>query len=230
MTSELFHAVGAAFWLGILTSISPCPLAANVAAVSFLARAAPTSRAALVPSLLYTLGRALTYSALAALLTWSVLSIPALSGFLQGEWNRILGPLLILVGLILVGWLPFPRIGWTPKEGASLALVGKGGLGSLLLGMVLALSFCPISAALFFGSLIPLAAKTEHMVLMPLTYGLATAIPVIVFAVALGWSARAIDRLFARTLTLSRWLQQGTGWVFIGVGVFMSLVFDFRVL
>jgi len=148
-----------ALWLGILTSISPCPLATNIAAISFIGRRIGRTRVVFFTGLLYTLGRMLTYVVLGTLLVTSVLSIPQVSHLLQKYMNKFLGPILILVGMILLELIRFniPGSGLSEKMQKRVELLGIWGAG--LLGIVFALSFCPISAALFFGSLIPLSVK-----------------------------------------------------------------------
>jgi cytochrome c biogenesis protein CcdA len=211
-------------WLGILTSMSPCPLATNVAAISFITRDATRPRAALTSGLLYTAGRTVAYVALGALLVSSVLSAPALSHALQTHMNRILGPLLILVGMVLLGLLRMPGVG-TPgtAPGFQRRAAAMGVWGAALLGLVFALSFCPVSAALFFGSLLPLAVSNQSPVTLPLLFGIGTAIPVIVFAIVISLGVSRIGDAFARTVILERWLRRATGVTFIVVGVYLAL-------
>ncbi|HQN97588.1 MAG TPA: sulfite exporter TauE/SafE family protein, partial [Thermoanaerobaculales bacterium] len=155
--APLWLAVGSALWLGILTSISPCPLATNIAAVSYVGRQVGSARAILVSGALYTAGRTIAYTALGAAAVWSLMSMVAVSGFLQGTFHRLLGPMLIALGLLLLGVvrLSLPGIG---LGGRLQQIVDRAGLwGAGLLGIVFALAFCPVSAGLFFGGLIPLA-------------------------------------------------------------------------
>ena len=105
-----------------------------------------------------------------------------------------------------------------------------GLLGALALGMLFALSFCPVSATLFFGSLLPLAVKHGSGVLLPLLYGVGTAIPVIIFAVVLAFGARWLGKIFERVTQVERWMRAITGVVFVGVGVYMSLLYVYHVL
>lgn len=216
-------AAGTALWLGILTSISPCPLATNIAAVSYVGRRVGSGRAILATGGLYTAGRSLVYLVLGAAAVWSLMSMVAVSSFLQGTLPRLLGPLLIVVGLILLGVFEFAL----PNLGASEAVqrrVERGGVwGAGLLGIVFALSFCPVSAGLFFGSLVPLAVDRGSPLLLPFVYGIGTALPVAVFAVLLaagaGWVGKAIDRV----QVFERWARRVTAVVFIVVGIYETL-------
>ena len=230
MTEGLPLAIASATWLGILTSISPCPLATNIAAISFIGRRIGSPRAALATGLLYALGRTLVYVVLGTLLVSSLLSAPTVSHFLQKYMNRLLGPILILVGMVLVGLIQF-----TPKGSKMGERVGKrvetwGMWGGLALGIVFALSFCPASAALFFGSLVPLAVKFESRVLLPTVYGAGTALPVLAFAILIVVGTRAVGRAYNRITQFEWWARHVTGVIFIGIGVYFSLAYIFRVL
>jgi cytochrome c biogenesis protein CcdA len=219
------HSIAAvsALWLGILTSISPCPLAANVAAVSYVGRHVGCPRRVLVAGALYTVGRATAYLVLGAAAVWSLMSVVGASAFLQGSFSRLIGPLLIAVGLFLLGVFSFTVRG----RGVSNAMrerIDRAGLwGALPLGALLALAFCPVSAALFFGSLVPLAIQNASPVLLPAVYGVGTALPVVVFAALIaagvGWMGSALDRVQA----FEKWARFATGLVFVGVGIFETL-------
>src|SRR5512134_2421446 len=103
--TEVISGVATAIWLGVLTSISPCPLASNVAAVSFLGRSVASPKRALLAGLAYSTGRALTYVVVGNLVVASVLAIPSVSLFLQERMNQILGPLLVVIGIGILGWV-----------------------------------------------------------------------------------------------------------------------------
>jgi cytochrome c biogenesis protein CcdA len=216
-------AAGTALWLGILTSISPCPLATNIAAVSYVGRRVGSGRAILVTGGLYTAGRSLVYLVLGAAAVWSLMSMVTVSAFLQGTLPRLLGPLLIVVGLVLLGVFEFalPNLGANERVLRRVERAGVWGAG--LLGVVFALSFCPVSAGLFFGSLLPLAVDRGSPLLLPFVYGVGTALPVAVFAVLLasgaGWVGAAIDRV----QVFERWARRVTAMVFIAVGVYETL-------
>jgi cytochrome c biogenesis protein CcdA len=218
-----FLAVASALWLGILTSISPCPLATNIAAVSYVGRRVGSPGAVLLSGGLYTLGRAVAYLVLGAVAVWGLMSMVSMSAILQGTFHRILGPLLIAIGLLLLGVfeIALPAMGVSDKLQRRVDRAGVWGAG--LLGIVFALSFCPLSAGLFFGSLVPLAVDRGSPLLLPLVYGIGTALPVAGFAVLLaagaGWLGTALDRV----QLFERWARRVTAVVFIGVGVYETL-------
>jgi cytochrome c-type biogenesis protein len=222
MTPLLLMLVGA-LWLGVLTSISPCPLATNLAAISYVSRDVSSPGKVLLAGLLYTLGRVLVYVALASLLVASVLSTPGVSLWLQSNLNKFLGPLLILVGMVLLGLLSLGMTGAGISDTLRQRVDQLGLFGAALLGVVFALSFCPVSAALYFGSLLPLAVQAESTLLVPAVYGLGTAVPVVAFAVLLmlgtGWVGAAFNRLSQ----VEWWVRQGTGVAILLIGLYLTL-------
>ncbi|MHC5111005.1 MAG: aromatic aminobenezylarsenical efflux permease ArsG family transporter [Planctomycetota bacterium] len=227
--SEMVLGIGSAIWLGILTSISPCPLATNIAAISFIGRRVDNPRAAVTTGLLYTVGRTVAYVVLAALLVSSLLSAPAVSHVLQKYMNKVLGPLLILVVMLLVDLIKF-----NVKGSGLAAKLGKrvetwGIWSGLAMGGVFAMSFCPGSAALFFGSLIPLALKCESALVLPTVYGAGTALPVLAFAILIVVSTNVVGRAYDRITQFEWWARRVTGVLFIAIGVYFCLAFIFRV-
>lgn len=227
----LWLAAGTALWLGILTSISPCPLATNIAAISYASKRVDRPLLVLVSGLLYTLGRTLTYFFVALLVIQSLVSMPAVSTFLQRHMNQILGPVLLVVGLLLLDVIPWP---WTGGSGASEKLkarVDRIGLwGAGLLGIVFAMAFCPLSAALFFGSLIPLAVRHDSSVLLPSLYGVGTALPVVIFSVILAFAANRISKAFNVLAALERWMRRLTAAVFIAIGGYYCLAYTLGII
>jgi cytochrome c biogenesis protein CcdA len=227
VTPELLPAVATAAWLGILTSISPCPLATNVAAVSYVARRMDRPRLVLLSSLTYSLGRALAYAAVCAVVVAGLLSIPGLSLLLQRTMNKLLGPLLVLVGMYLLGLLSFGLSTTVGSDDLRRKAADGGAVGALLLGALFALSFCPVSAALFFGSLVPLSLQHGSKVVLPLVYGLGTALPVVLLALVATGGTKALGAAMKKVGTFELWARRVTGVVFVAVGVYLSVRFVF---
>ncbi|MFH1754317.1 MAG: aromatic aminobenezylarsenical efflux permease ArsG family transporter [Candidatus Latescibacterota bacterium] len=227
---EFILAAASAFWLGILTSISPCPLATNIAAISFVAQNVKDPRRVLFSGFLYTFGRTLVYVVLAVILVASLLSTPHVSHALQKYMNKILGPILILVGMVLLNLITLKWPGTNPSEGFQQRAGRMGMWGAGLLGIGFALSFCPISGALYFGSLLPLSLQHNSRLLLPALFGVGTALPVVVFAVIIAWSAGSLGRAFDSITKVERWARIVTGIVFICVGIYLVLTNIFQVL
>jgi cytochrome c-type biogenesis protein len=220
---DFFFCFGTALWLGILTSISPCPLATNIAAMSYIGRRVDRPVYVLWTGLFYTAGRALTYFTLGSLIVSSFLNTPKISFFLQTYMHKLVGPLLVVVGMFLLELLNL-NLGssglsqWVQKRAESWGLWGAGALG-----IVFALSFCPVSAALFFGSLIPLAIQYNSGLLLPSIYGIGTALPVVLFAVLIALGAHSISKAFNQITKVEWWARRITGVILIFIGIYLTL-------
>ncbi|MCP4567104.1 MAG: sulfite exporter TauE/SafE family protein [FCB group bacterium] len=212
----------------MLTSISPCPLATNIAAISYISKRVGNTRAVFLSGALYTLGRMLAYMIVGAVLVAGILSVPEISQFLQKYMNRLLGPILIVAGMFMLELISFAGSGSGVGEKMKGAVERSGIWGAFLLGAVFALSFCPLSAALFFGSLIPLAVKHESTVILPLIYGLGTGLPVLVFAALIAGGAHYVGGLFNAITRWELWARRITGTIFILVGLYYTLIYIFK--
>jgi cytochrome c biogenesis protein CcdA len=247
MITYLLYA-GAALYLGLLTSISPCPLATNIAAISYVGRKVGDSRWVLAAGLLYTLGRCLLYIALAVLLAKTAMSVPAVSLFLQKYMHLVLGPIFLLLGMFLVGLVTISGGGASMSEGMQKRVDAMGIWGALLLGVLFAVAFCPTSAAWFFGLIalllgseagavtalltkigisLPEASLPGGIVILPLIYGIGTAVPVLLVGFLLAYSAKSVGKTYNMLSKIEWWARQTTGWVFVLAGVWFSVKYVF---
>ncbi len=217
---DIFFAFCSAFWLGILTSISPCSLATNIAAVSYLSRKSNLIKQVISLSIAYTIGRMFAYTILGILIIASLLSIPSISHFLQNYMNNILGPILILVGLFLLDIIKLNIPAFSISHDKQELLVSSGITGSFSLGILFALSFCPISAALFFGSLIPLSLQNKFGIILPLFYGIGTALPVLLFAMGITFGLQSLNKWFHMVSRIELFTRKITGVIFIVAGLY----------
>lgn len=213
-----------AIWLGILCAISPCPLATNLAAVSVLARRFEGQKRVVASGIAYAVGRIVLYGALSAIMATSLSATPSVSQFLQKYGDRLTGPLLVVIGLILLDLMPFRM----PSLGAGgdrlRARFANGGLVSaFVMGVVFALVMCPTSAALFFGGLVPLAVKHHSFLLLPMLFGVATALPVLVLAVGIVGSAGGLGMFYANLTRIERIFRLLTGSLVLVYGLYLSI-------
>ncbi len=220
-----------ALWLGVLTSISPCPLASNIAAVSWLGTRNSRPKGVIVSGLLYTAGRVTAYVALGVVLATGALALPAVSQFLQKYGTRVLGPILVLIGVFVLELirLPLPRGGGLASTVAARS-ANRGSGSAILLGFLFALSFCPVSAALFFGSLVPLAIQQRSTILVPAFYGIGTGLPVILASFLLSFAGSRISERLANINRFEIWARRVTGVVFVLVGIYLSLKYIFLII
>ncbi len=217
--------VAGALWIGILTSISPCPLATNIAAVSYISSTFGDKRVLFLSAALYTIGRMAAYTAVAFVVVESLLAIPTVSFWLQVYFPKFIGPLLILLGLFLTELVSVNIRGNKVQRDYSK----WGPFGAVAMGFLFALAFCPVSAALFFGSLVPLAIQQKSSFLLPLVYGIGTALPVIVFAVALSLGSAALAAAFNAVTRWERRLRIAFGIIIILSGIYMTITHVFGI-
>ncbi|MBN2642294.1 MAG: sulfite exporter TauE/SafE family protein [Victivallales bacterium] len=216
--------IGSALWLGVLTAISPCPLATNIAAISFIGRQVGHDRAVLLSGLLYTIGRVLVYVLLGVGIIGGMMAGGELSRFLQLYMNEILGPLLILLGMVLLGMLGGSlSINFINSEKLHKKAEKNGILMALPVGVVFALSFCPVSAGLFFCGLIPLAINNSGGVFLVLIYGIGTALPVVFFSSLIAFGGEYLGKAFHCLTKVELWVRRGAGTLLIIAGIYYCL-------
>ncbi|OIO58958.1 MAG: cytochrome C biogenesis protein [Verrucomicrobia bacterium CG1_02_43_26] len=223
--TEIFIGFASALWLGILTSISPCPLASNVAAISFLSKKITHPVLVFISGLAYTLGRMVSYAVLGWIIISSLLSVPQVAQFLQKYMGKALGPLLIITGLILLEIITIRLPGVSLSQRHQSKLAESGAPGAFLLGFIFALAFCPISAALYFGSLIPLAIKSKAGTLLPFIYGVGTGLPVLLFAIAIALGVTSMSHWFHKITRFEHYTRRITGGIFVLVGLYYTGVY-----
>ena len=226
MSAIVIAALGAT-WLGILSSVSPCPLAVNVAAISYLLRGGRTGRAFAESAALYILGRSLIMALVGFLVVRGIFAVPELAMILQKSMNRFLGPLFVVVGVFVLDLVPV-RFPWTKKAGKVRFGADRG--GSFLMGVVFGLAPCPVTAALFFGALVPMAVEHASPVLLPLLFGAGTALPVALAAGLAFFGVSVLAKALLSFATLDRWLTLANGAIFISLGLSYILTFVFPIL
>lgn len=213
----------AAFFIGLMTAISPCPLATNITAIAYTSKKIDNSKHTLLVGFLYTFGRMFTYVALASLIVWFGMQTQTISLFLQKYGEKILGPLLLVIGIIMLDVLKLLFFKTNNKlNELKEKLAKKGFLGSFLLGIIFALAFCPFSAVLFFGMLIPLALKAGDGLIIPAVFAFATGLPVIIFSIILVKSVSKLGKIMNKVQTFELWMRRIVAVVFILAGLYYT--------
>ncbi len=209
-----------AFLLGILTSISPCPLATNITAIAYISKDIKKPKHTILSGLFYILGRGISYTLLATLIYLGLSSFQ-ISRIFQGWGDKVLGPVLIIIGLVMFGVIKINLGGHSETiEKIKLWLSGKGYLGSMAMGMLFAFAFCPYSGVLFFGVLIPLVLKSTGGLLLPPIFALGTGLPVIIFSFLIAFSIRVVSRAFQTVQKIEKWLRYVVSLIFILAGFY----------
>lgn len=213
------YSVVTALILGLMTAISPCPLATNISAIGFISRDIDNRKLVFVNGLIYTLGRAISYTGLALIIYFGA-SQMHISRLFQGWGEKLLAPLLIIIGLLMLNVfkINFPGFsGLTERLGNK----GKGSLWRiLLLGIVFALAFCPYSGVLYFAMLIPITIASASGLYLPVVFAIATGLPVIIFAWLLAYSVGSVGKLYNHLKSFELWFRRVMALLFIGVGIY----------
>jgi len=225
-TSEI--AIIAAFFIGLMTAISPCPLATNITAIAYTSKRIQNSRHTMIVSSLYTLGRMLTYIGIASTIVYAGLSTQHISFFLQKYGEMLLGPLLLVIGLVMMEAVRLGRITGSSErfERLKSKIAEKGFAGAFLLGAVFALAFCPFSAVLYFGMLIPLSIAAGDGIVIPAVFAIATGLPVIILSLLLVKGVSTLGKAMHKIQVFEKWMRKSVGIIFILGGIYyISLLF-----
>ena len=218
-----------AMLLGLITALSPCPLATNIAAIGFISKSFESRKKVLLNGLLYTLGRVVAYTLLGIVLIALLKGGTTIFGvqkFIGKYGELILPPTLLLIGFYMLfgSKLRLPSFGF---NGNSEGLAQKGGWGAFLLGVLFALAFCPSSGVLYFGMLIPMSATSSVGDLLPILCAIGTSVPVLIVAWVLAFSAGQIGKIYGKMQTTQQWLNIVVGVLFIIIGVYYCLTIYF---
>ncbi len=218
------YAFVTAIVLGLMTAISPCPLATNITAIGFIGRHIENRRRVFISGLVYTLGRAISYTGL-ALLIYAGTSKMHLSMLFQGWGEKLLGPVMIVIGLFMLDMIkiPFPALANLTER------IGQKAQNSywstLLLGMAFALAFCPYSGVLYFAMLIPITVSSAGGLYLPVLFAIATGVPVIIFAWLLAYAVGNVGVLYSRIKTFELWFRRIVATLFVSVGIYYVVIF-----
>lgn len=211
-----------AFLLGLLTALSPCPLATNIAAIGFIGKDIEDRKRIFRNGLLYTLGRILSYTLLGVILILVLKEGASMFGIQKtiGTWGELLlGPLLLVIGLFMLlgDRINLPQFGF---KGNAEGLAKKGGWGALLIGILFAMAFCPTSGVFYFGMLIPMSATATAGYLLPVIFAIATSIPVLAVAWILAFSVQKIGNFYGKMQKIQKWMKHIVGILFLLVGIY----------
>ncbi|WP_166961803.1 aromatic aminobenezylarsenical efflux permease ArsG family transporter [Yeosuana marina] len=214
-----------AFILGLMTAISPCPLATNITATAFISKNISSKRKVFLSGILYSLGRGFSYTAIGLILYFGASKFH-IARFFNQNGEKYLGPLLIIIGLIMLNIIKLNFLGKLNfQEKLSEKFKDKGLLGSFLIGVVFALAFCPYSGALFFGMLIPMTIASADGLYLPIVFALGTGLPVILFTYLLAFTAGKVGVFYNRITKIEKVMRTVAGVVFILTGLYYVFIF-----
>ncbi len=214
-----------AFILGIMTSISPCPLATNITATAFISKNISSKKKVFISGMMYSLGRVFSYTSIGLILYFGASKFEV-ARFFNQNGEKFLGPLLIIIGLIMLNIIQLNFLGTSNfQEKLSEKFKDKGLLGSFLIGVVFALAFCPYSGALYFGVLIPMTIADSNGLYLPIVFALATGLPVILFTFLLAFTAAKIGVFYTKITKIEQVMRKIAAIVFIVTGLYYVAIF-----
>jgi len=213
-----------AFILGLMTAISPCPLATNISAIGFISRDLEDRRRVFLKGLIYTLGRAVSYTGLGIILFLGA-SKMEVSMLFQGWGEKLLGPMLILIGIFMLDFIKIKFPGFSSLTEKMGEHSKRSYWGTLVLGMIFAMAFCPYSGVLYFAMLIPITIASASGLYLPVIFAIATGLPVIIFAWLLAYAVGNVGKLYDRIKLFELWFRRVVAVLFIAVGIYYIVIF-----
>ncbi len=218
------YAALTAFILGLMTAISPCPLATNISAIGFISRDIENRRRVFIKGLVYTIGRAISYTGLGVILFFGASKMQVTMLF-QGWGEKLLGPLLIIIGLLMLDFIKIKFPGFSGLTEKMEEQSKRSYWGTLLLGMVFAMAFCPYSGVLYFAMLIPMTITSISGLYLPVVFAIATGLPVILFAWLLAYAVGNVGKLYNQIKTFELWFRRVVAVLFLLVGIWYVVLF-----
>jgi len=210
----------AAFFIGLMTAFSPCPLVTNITAIAFISKKIQDSKHTILVGFIYTFGRMVSYTVLASFIVYVGLNSQGISFFLQGYGEKILGPLLLIIGLVMLEVIRFDLNESDRLRELKERLSGGGYMGAFLLGVIFALSFCPFSAVLYFGLLIPLALNSNDGIILPAVFAFATGLPVMLSSILLVKSVEKLGKSINKVQSIEKVIRKLVAILFILAGLY----------
>lgn len=214
-----------AWALGLLTAISPCPLATNITATAYIARTLEGKKKVLLSGFLYTLGLAFTYTTIAFVISMGASKFHV-ARFFQGNGEKFVGPIMIIIGLIMLNVIKLNFLGKSDfKEKLGDKFKNKGLLGSFLLGALFAMAFCPYSGAMYFGILVPITIKSGLGITLPLFFAFGAGSLVFFFTFVIAFSMQKMGKYFNAVTKMEKGMRLIAGGLFVLTGLYYVLIY-----
>jgi len=215
--NEFFVAAGGCILAGLLTTFHPCPLTTNVASVSMLIGSSSRGRKRGFTLFYFISGYLFSYLILAVFLSSGSLSIPIISNILQVVVNYFIGPILVLTGMLMADLLNLNRL-YRGRILSNISSMNWSGFSAFPFGLMIAISFCPATASIFFGILVPLSVDHDQRILFPLLYAAGASVSLITISALLVQGVNLTKNRY-----IVNYLPRISGWIIILIGIILSL-------
>jgi cytochrome c-type biogenesis protein len=212
-----------AFILGLATAISPCPLATNITAIGYISKDFSDRKQVLIRGVIYIIGRAITYTSIGLIIFFGASQF-SVSELIQQWGEKLLGPLLIIIGLFMIGLIKPNIFGNGTLIKKVQQLNQNRYTDVLLMGIVFALAFCPYSGVLYFGMLMPLTLTNASGLYLPIVFAIATGIPALIFTWIVAYSASSVSTYFNRVKSFEKYFRKSVAILFIGIGIYYIFI------
>lgn len=220
------YSILSALILGLMTAISPCPMATNITAIGFLSKEVSNRQRVFTSGLIYTLGRVFSYTTLAFILFLGADQFSISLNF-QRYGQKIIGPLLIFIGLIMIGILKLNFPGFSSLTRRMEEKEKHSFWDVFLIGVLFALAFCPYSGVIYFGMLIPMTITSASGLILPVIFAIATALPVILFAWLIAFAISKVGNVYDKLKIIELWFRRIVAVLFLAVGVYYTVTILF---
>lgn len=209
-----------AFLLGLMTALSPCPLATNITATAYLSKDITEKKRVLLNGVFYTVGRVFSYTTLGLIFYFGASKFQV-AKLLQNVGGLYLGIGLVIIGILMLDFIKINIPGLNKlNQKISQKNMKKSYLNAFFLGVLFALAFCPYSGVLYFGVLIPMTISSASGLLLPPIFAIATGLPVIIIAYLLAYSMSNVGKFYNKMKTFEVWFRRIISSIFFLVGVY----------
>jgi cytochrome c-type biogenesis protein len=212
-----FAAIGVGFLAGLLFSFNPVAMASIPVSLAYVTKARE-KRQAILFGTMFILGMLVVHAAMGFV---AGLGGGWVADLVGREWGLVLGPLLIVLGLMWAGWVRMPLPAFALRARRPSAT-----WSAFVLGAIFSVAICPIctpALVVLLGATVGLASPWIGALLL-LAFAAGRAVPVAVGAISIGWleNLRGLD-------VYRRIFETAGGIVLMLMGVYMLNAYFFWV-
>lgn len=208
--------------LGLIGALAPCQLTTNISAITIYGTSSLQTKMKWTEVLFFIFGKVIAFSVL-GLLFWLIGNdFKSNSTIFFSGFRKLIGPMIIFIGLFLLGFLKLHFINklteWVPVKARN------GKWGSLWMGITFSIAFCPTMFILFFITLMPIAIASPTGILLPPLFGIATSIPLLIILLMV--SFLELDGSFLKkSRKAGAMIQKGAGAALVVLGIFDTITY-----